>query len=219
MADMICCYRKFSFRDSSSSSNHVIPVKRIRDEEMVAKMEEVRIKLEGLGIRKGGEEDDAEMQGVKINDEDKVRNQDEDVKMEDPDHADDEDRGDDVVDRTARRGVPFLPEAAFLKEWRMDSIDDYRMNRTVTDGDGTWNRFVTDCERSSGRIYDRLNRMETVRLIPCGFDGSGKPAVFDVLTGAFRARTMMDDMRRSSEGQALEISQEEYSIHYKMVEG
>jgi hypothetical protein len=212
MADMIYYYRQLS-RDSSSLPNHVISVTRVREEEdakMMANMEKVRIKLEGLEIN---EEDDTEMHEVE------TKNEDEDVKLEDLSHVNYESRGGDIVDSTPRRGIPFLPVAVFLKEWGTVGIDDYRMNRTVTDGNGIWNRFVTDCERSSGRIYDRLKHIETVRLVPCGFDGSGKPAVFDVLTGMFRARTMMDDMRRIREGQALEISQEEYGIHYKMAEG
>jgi hypothetical protein len=198
----------------------------------IKKEEGERVKIEEGSVKKNkgvDKKDDVEMKGESIKEDAyvKIKKQQEDVQMEDLDdtniksgkQVDDKDNNDEMASIIPQTGIPFLPVADFLYEWETDCIEGFWRNRVVTNGSDAWDRFVTDSERSSGRVYDRLYHIEIARLIPYGVDGSGRPVVFDILTGVLRARTMIDDMRWSNEGRTLEISQDEYSIVYEMVEG
>ncbi|KAI9744739.1 MAG: hypothetical protein M1818_001664 [Claussenomyces sp. TS43310] len=65
-------------------------------------------------------------------------------------------------------------------------------------------RYVTDCERTSGRVYDRYRGEEVPRLI-----ATWEGKVWDRLTGVMRRRSLMDDLRDRRADRALEITEEE----------
>jgi hypothetical protein len=126
-------------------------------------------------------------------------------------------------ERLDRRPVEYLMLAALGTPQTREQIQALFCPRVCIDSDATIvDRFVTDCGKTSGRVYDRLFRREVPRIIP--YAGNSFPRtlsgqVFDVYTGEIRKRCMFDDLRDAnarSEGR-LDIIKYERDLDYDEV--
>jgi len=122
-----------------------------------------------------------------------------------------------------RRPVEYLMLAAIGTPQTRQQIQALSCPRVCIDSDATIvDRFVTDCEKTSGRVYDRLFRREVPRIIPyasSSFLRAIPSRVFDVYTGEIRKRCLFDDLRDSnarSEGN-LDIIKYERDLDYDEV--
>jgi hypothetical protein len=122
-----------------------------------------------------------------------------------------------------RRSVECLLLAAIGTPQPQEQVQALLSPRVCIDSDANIiDRFVTDCGKSSGRVYDRLSRRELPRIIPYAGDSFPRPIsgqVFDVYTGEIRKRCLYDDLRDSNarrEGR-LEIIEDEFDIGYDAV--
>jgi hypothetical protein len=119
-----------------------------------------------------------------------------------------------------RRPVEYLILAAIGTPQTPEQIQALFSPRVCIDPDANIvDRFVTDCSKTSGRVYDRLFRREVPRIIPYAGSSSARPIsgqVFDVYTGEIRKRCLFDDLRDANaraEGR-LEIIEDERDLDY-----
>lgn len=127
------------------------------------------------------------------------------------------------LERLDRRPVEYLMLAAIGTLQNPEQIQALFSPRVCIDSDANIvDRFVTDCSKTSGRVYDRLFRREVPRIIPYAGNSFPRPIsgqVFDVYTGEIRNRCMFDDLRDANartEGR-LEIIEDERALDYDEV--
>jgi hypothetical protein len=101
---------------------------------------------------------------------------------------------------------------------RRDQLESLHFPRVCVDeNNNIVDRFVTDDDHKSGRLYDRLYRVEVPRIVPC-MEHTRSRCIYDVLKDQIRDRIMQDDFLDSQNLSLacsnLEISREECRIMY-----
>jgi hypothetical protein len=118
-----------------------------------------------------------------------------------------------------RSPIKFLDLADIGAPRTLAQVQALLSPRVCNDSDGNIvDRFVTDCTKTSGRVYDRLFRRELARISPYAGNSFHRPSgfVFDVCTGAIRKRCMFDDLRDNSarEEGPLDVIDDECDLDY-----